>query len=313
MFILLLVADSISYSSYRESALHVDNKLLIYDHPKSIQELISNNDTSIFIKIFQKNEALEKANVTEDRNIHTIFSHLSEYRELSFYQKDSVYSFMFPSFLADKYRSNFFEDGTDDPLIIFRETDKKTFTESKRSKENISKQYGKIKIMGKGILDKKQLMDFLLKHNDSVDTVYTERLVGMYIEESQREGVNHDVAFIQMCHETDFLKYTGVVKPEQKNFCGLGTINENTPGEYFESEKEGVRAHIQHLKAYASKKELKQNLVDVRFYYVQRGVAPVVEKLTGRWATDPAYHNKIKKLYKRLEAYSGEELLRLPI
>lgn len=312
MFVLLLVADSISYSSYRANSFHVDNKLLIYDHPKSIQEL-SFNDTSIFINIFQKNELLEQANVTEEKNTHTIFSHLPEYRELSFYQKDSVYSFMFPSFLADKYRTPFFEGGIEDPLIIFREFEEEASTGLEKSKGNSVKQYGRIQIMGKGILDKEQLVDFLLKHNDSIDTVYTERLVEMYIQEAQKEGVNHDVAFIQMCHETDFLKYTGVVKPEQKNFCGLGTINENTPGEYFESEKEGIRAHIQHLKAYASKKELNQNLVDARFYYVQRGVAPVVEKLTGRWATDPSYHNKIKKLYKRLEAYSGEELLSLPI
>jgi len=312
LFVLLLVADSISYSSYRANSFHVDNKLLIYDHPKSIQEL-SFNDTSIFINIFQKNELLEQANVTEEKNTHTIFSHLPEYRELSFYQKDSVYSFMFPSFLADKYRTPFFEGGIEDPLIIFREFEEEASTGLEKSKGNSVKQYGRIQIMGKGILDKEQLVDFLLKHNDSIDTVYTERLVEMYIQEAQKEGVNHDVAFIQMCHETDFLKYTGVVKPEQKNFCGLGTINENTPGEYFESEKEGIRAHIQHLKAYASKKELNQNLVDARFYYVQRGVAPVVEKLTGRWATDPSYHNKIKKLYKRLEAYSGEELLSLPI
>lgn len=312
MLVLLLVADRISYSSYRVNSFHVDYNMLIYDHPKSIQELIS-NDTSVFINIFQKNELLEQADVNEERNAHAIFSHLPEYRELSFYQKDSVYSFMFPSFLANKYRTTFFEDEIDDPLIIFREDAKEHSTEVKKSKENSHKQYGKIKIMGKGMLKKEQLMDFLLKHNDSIDTVYTEHLVEMYIEEAQKEGVNHDVAFIQMCHETDFLKYTGVVKPEQKNFCGLGTINENTPGEYFESEKEGIRAHIQHLKAYASKKELNQNLVDVRFYYVQRGVAPVVEKLTGRWATDPAYHNKIKKLYKRLEAYSEEEDLSLPI
>lgn len=312
MFILLLVADSISYSSYRVKSFHIDFKPLAYDHPKSFQKIFS-TDTSIYINIFQKNNALKQRNATGDKSANTIFSHLPEYRELSFYREDSAHSLMFPSFLANKHRANSHDYRIDDPLIIFSKPDKEILTESGKPKKSKMKRHDRIKIMGNGMLKKEQLMDFLLKHNASIDTVYLKQLVKIYIEESQKEGVNHDVAFIQMCHETDFLKYTGVVKPEQKNFCGLGTINENTPGEYFESEEEGIRAHIQHLKAYASKQELNHDLVDARFYYVQRGVAPVVEELTGKWATDPAYHHKIKKLFKRLEVYSGKELISLPI
>jgi len=164
-----------------------------------------------------------------------------------------------------------------------------------------------------GILNNEELRDFVLAHNDSIDTAYVEKLVKIYIEEATREGVNHDVAFVQMCHETDFLKYTGVVHPDQKNFCGLGTVNDDTPGEYFETVEKGIRAHIQHLKAYASKQELKHELVDNRFYFVQRGIAPVVEELTGRWAADPDYDRKIKKLFKRLEANTERQLIRLSI
>lgn len=158
-------------------------------------------------------------------------------------------------------------------------------------------------IMGIGVFTASQLSDFLLSNNSAVDSVESLNLAKLYVSESKIEGINHDIAFIQMCHETGFLRYDGVVDKKQNNFCGLGTINEDTPGESFKTKKEGVRAHIQHLKAYASQHDLKQEVVDKRFRFVQRGVAPHVEDLTGRWASDKQYDKKIVKLIQRIDNY----------
>ncbi|MEA3505614.1 MAG: glucosaminidase domain-containing protein [Bacteroidota bacterium] len=162
----------------------------------------------------------------------------------------------------------------------------------------------KFSIMGEGEFVAAQLCDFLLSNNKSVDSIEAINLADLYIEESKVEGVNHDIAFIQMCHETGFLRYDGVVSKNQNNFCGLGTVNQETPGEVFSSEEEGVRAHIQHLKAYASQHDLKQELVDNRFRFVKRGVAPQLEDLTGRWAVDKLYDKKIIKLINSIEKFT---------
>ncbi len=68
--------------------------------------------------------------------------------------------------------------------------------------------------------------------------------------EAIQEGVNPDLAFIQMCHETGFLRFDGTVDKSQNNYCGLGATGNGVKGSTFLDQKEGVRAHIQHLKAY---------------------------------------------------------------
>ncbi|HAN45379.1 MAG TPA: cell wall hydrolase, partial [Cyanobacteria bacterium UBA8156] len=67
----------------------------------------------------------------------------------------------------------------------------------------------------------------------------------------------------------------------------------------------GVRAHIQHLKAYATTAPLVQPLVNPRFQFVSRGVAPLVGQLAGRWAVDPLYGDKILALVRRLYESAG--------
>jgi len=42
--------------------------------------------------------------------------------------------------------------------------------------------------------------------------------------------------------------------------------------------------------------------VDSRFRYVKRGSVRDVEQLTGKWARDPYYGEKIKRLLKRIFA-----------
>lgn len=164
-------------------------------------------------------------------------------------------------------------------------------------------------VMGKGRFSVEELFSFFRMNNDSVPGGKIKSLIHLYVDECAAEGVNHDLAFIQMCHETGFLRFDGTVRPGQNNYCGLGTVNASNPGEVFSSPKEGVRAHIQHLKAYGSSEELNHELVDQRFYFVKRGTAKKLHELTGKWAADPEYDHKIVGLMKRAEKQTGKPVI----
>lgn len=160
------------------------------------------------------------------------------------------------------------------------------------------------RIMGHGNASEVQLMMFLKANNEQA----LERFPGLpkiYREEAAIEGVSYDIAFCQMCVETGFLRFGGDVKPEQNNFAGLGAVGGGAAGASFPSARIGVRAQIQHLKAYASTEPLVQELVDPRFRFVTRGVAPLVDQLSGRWAADPQYGPKIMALLRRLYESAG--------
>ena len=160
--------------------------------------------------------------------------------------------------------------------------------------------------MGKGMAVSEKLANFLILNNNKVDYNFAQSLAVMYIEESAAEGVNHDVAFAQMCLETGSLRYGGLVTPDMNNFCGLGSTGATGPdgqvirGNVFPDTRTGVRAHIQHLKAYASKEPLNQELVDPRYSYVRLGISPTIHGLAGRWAADPYYSRKIAAILKQL-------------
>lgn len=108
-----------------------------------------------------------------------------------------------------------------------------------------------------------------------------EELAQMFLEEGLAEGVRGDVAWAQSLHETGLFKFGGIVQPNQNNYAGIGALNGNAPGQAatFPDPRTGIRAQIQHLKAYASEEPLKNACVDPRFSLVERGTAPWVEWL----------------------------------
>ena len=126
---------------------------------------------------------------------------------------------------------------------------------------------------------------------DSIET-----FCRMYYEEASAEGVRPEVAFAQTMKETGFLQYGGDASIEQFNFAGLGTTGGGVPGNSYADVRTGIRAQIQHLKAYATTDPLVQECVDDRYEYVKKGSAPYVEWLgqqenpegTG-WATADDY------------------------
>ena len=107
--------------------------------------------------------------------------------------------------------------------------------------------------------------------------------------EATAEGVRPEVLFAQAMHETGWLMFGGDVSPDQCNFGGLGAVGNGASGLTFSDVTTGLRAQVQHLKAYASTDPLRLECVDPRFRYVMRGCAPCVEDLTGRWAAGHNY------------------------
>ena len=97
-------------------------------------------------------------------------------------------------------------------------------------------------------------------------------------DEAVVENVKPEVVFGQAMKETGYLQFGGDVKVEQFNFAGLGATG-GVPGESFKDVRTGIRAQVQHLKAYASKDSPKNEIVDTRFAYVTRNCAPYVEWL----------------------------------
>ncbi|WP_223700663.1 N-acetylmuramoyl-L-alanine amidase [Sutcliffiella deserti] len=115
-------------------------------------------------------------------------------------------------------------------------------------------------------------------------------------------GIRGDVAFAQAIHETNYFRFTGIVKPEQNNYAGIGATGGDVTGASFATPEEGVLAHIQHLYAYASRDPLpdKYPKVDPRFDLVTRGSAPGWKDLNGRWAVPGSqYGQLILKIYEK--------------
>lgn len=125
----------------------------------------------------------------------------------------------------------------------------------------------------------------------------------IYYEEAVKEGVRPEVAFAQTMKETGWLQYGGDAKIEQYNFAGLGTTGGGVPGNSFPDVRTGVRAQIQHLKAYATEEALAGQCVDDRYTYVKKGSAPYVEWLGQKenpkgcgWATGEHYGHDIVEM-----------------
>lgn len=160
------------------------------------------------------------------------------------------------------------------------------------------------RIMGRGTASEVQMLMFLKSHNPDGFSPFAD-LPKLYREEAAIEGVNADIAFAQMCVETGFLRFSQLVQPEQNNFAGLGGIGDTPEGASFRDARIGVRAQMQHLKAYASTEPLVQESVDPRFRFVRRGIAPTVAQLSGRWSADLQYGDKIKATLRLLYESAG--------
>ena len=160
------------------------------------------------------------------------------------------------------------------------------------------------RIMDHGKTTELQLMMFL-KINNELGIKDFPEIGKLYREEGAIEGVDYDIAFAQMCFETNFLRFGGITKASQNNFAGLGTPGGGPEGAAFGSARLGVRAHIQLLKAYASTEPLVQESINPRFRFITRGIAPLVGQLSGRWQPGTDYGDKVLAAVRRLYELSS--------
>jgi hypothetical protein len=158
------------------------------------------------------------------------------------------------------------------------------------------------RIMVPGYTTATHLNEFLTaNHPDALEKF--PNLAEIYIEEAKIEGVNHDLAFAQMCLETRFLTFGGAILPEFNNFASLG--DRQTEWASFDDLRLGIRAHIQQLKAYGSNESLVKECIAPRFELVKRGIAPTMRQLNGRWSADVQYTTKIAAILRRLYEIAG--------
>ena len=161
-------------------------------------------------------------------------------------------------------------------------------------------------ILGSPVATQEQCVRYLLSMNPSPElTVPPQELVAYYYEEGGREGIRPDVAFAQALKETGYFRYGGTVTPDQNNYCGLGTTSAAVKGAYFSSARLGVRAHIQHLLAYASTRRPAEPVVDPRYDLVRAnyGMDTIGNwaGLNGRWAVPGySYGQSILQLFNNI-------------
>lgn len=171
---------------------------------------------------------------------------------------------------------------------------------------------GYTKIMGNAAATAEQMKSYLKAKNPSVPQSVLD-MVPLYLSEGRTEGVRGDIAFAQSCLETgNFTFSCSAVTLSQNNFCGMGVTSNGIKGNSFDTPQLGIRAQVQHLKAYASTDALKNACIDPRFKYVTRGCAEYVEWLGQKenpagkgWAAGAGYGEKILSILNGILGTAG--------
>ena len=156
------------------------------------------------------------------------------------------------------------------------------------------------KIMGNAVATVEQMTEYIKAKNPDVAQSVVD-MIPLYLSEGKAEGIRGDIAYAQSCLETGNFGFSGsAVTLDQNNFCGMGVTSNGMKGNSFDTPQLGIRAQIQHLKAYASTEDLKNECIDPRFKYVARGCAEYLEwlgqkeNLDGRgWAAGAGYVQRL--------------------
>jgi len=140
------------------------------------------------------------------------------------------------------------------------------------------------------------------------DMVRAKRLAKMYLKycpmfkDDKGKYIRPDIAFAQMCHETGYLTFKGIAKPDWNNFAGIGITGVGAV-QKFASEDLGVVAHIAHLAWYffpnhvhtmCSKKYDPRHFGDTHYNY---NGDTSIKRLNGAWAVPgTTYASSIAKI-----------------
>ena len=171
-------------------------------------------------------------------------------------------------------------------------------------------------IAGEAVATAAQMVAYIKAKRPDVEQSVID-MIPLYISEGLIEGIAGDIAFAQSCVETGnfaFPSETCAVTLAQNNFAMMGVTATFAKGESFATPQIGIRAQIQHLKAYANSEALVGACVDPRFKYVARGSAPYVEWLGQRdnpngkgWATATGYGDRILAVLAEIRGTKAAE------
>lgn len=164
--------------------------------------------------------------------------------------------------------------------------------------------FAAMSISGESRYEAETLTAFVRRHNPDFDPEIALR----FVEIGRRYGIRGDVALCQAIVETGWFRYTGgtAVTADSHNYCGLGVTTKGKKGEGFATVADGVTAHIQHLYAYCSTKDLPngEQQLDPRFRMVKRGCARRWHELNNRWAMNSRYSSAILSVYASLAEFA---------
>jgi hypothetical protein len=141
------------------------------------------------------------------------------------------------------------------------------------------------KIMDNGSLRLEPVAAFIHSKNPDEKIEEIVALLNIYKVVSNREKVNYDIAIAQMCYATNYLKWG----KNSHNYAGFSPEDTGRSSISFKNMEEGVLAHIQHLKAYASPDAIPRNqLVDPRHGILEKlgylNSVETLDQLYAKWA-----------------------------
>ena len=160
--------------------------------------------------------------------------------------------------------------------------------------DSVTNAAGQRLIMTAPMASRSEVIDDMVSAWDSAGSAYPSALAsggaptirdfaGLVYDEAVAEGVSPELVFVQSMKETGWLGFGGDVSVGQFNFSGIGAVGGGAQGASFPDVRTGIRAQVQHLRAYAAPNvttaSLANPVVDPRFTYVRKGAAPVVEYL----------------------------------
>ena len=155
-----------------------------------------------------------------------------------------------------------------------------------------------------GCSTQRGIIEYIRHQNPYVNQEILISLIEIYIHEAEIEGINHDIAIAQMLYATNFL---GNQRIATHNYVGLSPTT-GWDGSFYDMAT-GVRAHIQHIKGYASRHPPRTYIVDPRYYILADlgylGTVITFDDLYGRWTANPNYGNSIEGILQGMYQFSA--------
>lgn len=160
-----------------------------------------------------------------------------------------------------------------------------------------------------------RVLAYIKRHPTGEYTEFSlETIINFYFYVCGRVKVDPLMVITQMLHETGHLTSWWAARP-RRNPAGLGVTGEPGKGLWFPSWEHATMAHVGRLLAYAlTDQEVAEDgerwvLIAAALYLRPlpdhlRGSAKTYRGLTGTWATDPLYADKMVRLANHILAFS---------